>query len=178
MSDATRHVDAYAAALLRIASAEEDSAGAADEMYHAAVGLSGHPELIDTLADARIPGERKQGIVNDLLGTHASGVTVAAVNFLIAAGQSRNLREIAARLAELGAEAEGEVVAEVTAPTPLDEEQIARLKAALESSTGRRIQVKVAVDPAVVGGVVAKVGDTVLDGSVQRRFAELREQWG
>lgn len=178
MDDAARHVDAYASALLRIASAEEDPASAADEMYHAAVGLSGSPELIDTLADVRIPGERKQGIINDLLGTHAAGVTVAAMNFLVAAGQSRNLRAIGARVAELGAEAEGEVVAEVTAPSPLDDEQIERLKAALEASTGRRVQVKVAIDPAVVGGLVAKVGDTVLDGSVHHRFAELREQWG
>ena len=178
MTDAPRHVEAYASALLQIASAEEDPAAAADEMYHAAVGLSGHPELIDTLADARIPGERKQGIVNDVLGSHAAGVTVAAMNFLVAAGQSRHLREIAARVAELGAEAEGEVVAEVTAPSPLSDDQVERLKAALESSTGRRVQVKVAVDPAVVGGLVAKVGDTVLDGSVRRRFAELREQWG
>ena len=74
--------------------------------------------------------------------------------------------------------AEGEVVAEVRAPFDLDDEQVKRLQAALASATGKRIQVKVVVDPTVIGGVVAKVGDTVLDGSVQHRFSELREQWG
>ena len=56
--------------------------------------------------------------------------------------------------------------------------QIERLTAALQSATGRRIQVKIVIDPTVMGGLVAKVGDTVLDGSVQNRFTELREQWG
>jgi F-type H+-transporting ATPase subunit delta len=40
------------------------------------------------------------------------------------------------------------------------------------------VQAKVVADPAVLGGVVAKIGDTVFDGSVKSRFDELREQWG
>jgi len=105
-------------------------------------------------------------------------VTVAAINFVVGAGQARNLGDIAIRLAELAAEAEGEVVAEVRAPLDLDPDQIDRLTAALSKATGKRVKVKVIVDPSVIGGVVAKVGDTVLDGSVQNRFTELREQWG
>ena len=172
------HVDGYAAALLDIANAEEDSAAAIDELYRAAVGLSANDELTEVLADPRIPGERKQGIVDDILGGRASRVTVAAMSFVVAAGQAKRLGDIAAKLADLAADAEGEVVAEVRAPFALDDSQIERLRAALSTATGKRIQVKVVVDPTVIGGVVAKVGDTVLDGSVQHRFAELREQWG
>ncbi len=172
------HVDSYAAALLDIAKAESDPAAAVDELYRAGTGLSTNDELIDALADPRIPGERKQGIVDDVLGGRASRVTVAAMSFIVAAGQAKRLGDIAARLAELSADAEGEVVAEVRTAFALDEGQIDRLRVALASATGKRIQVKVVVDPTVIGGVVAKVGDTVLDGSVQHRFAELREQWG
>ncbi len=171
-------VDGYAAALLDIAASEADESAAIDEMYRALSGLNGNTELTDVLADPRIPGERKEGIVNDLIGARASKVTVAAVNFVVAAGQAKSLGDIAAKLAELAADAEGEVVAEVRAPFDLDDSQIERLSAALAKATGKRIQVKVVVDPTVIGGVVAKVGDTVLDGSVQHRFAELREQWG
>ena len=169
-------VDGYASALLGIATVEGE--GTADEIFSSALALHGHAELIDVLADNRIPAERKQGIVDELLGARASKVTVAAISFLVAAGQSRNLDEIARRLAQLAAEAEGEVVAEVRAPLDLDADQIDRLSAALSKATGKRVQVKVIVDPSVIGGVVAKVGDTVLDGSVQNRFTELREQWG
>ena len=169
-------VDGYASALLDVATAEGE--GVADEIYRAALALDGNAELIDTLSDVRIPGERKQGIVDELLGSRASKVTVAAVNFVVASGQARNLGDIARRLAEMAAEAEGDVIAEVRAPLALDDDQLGRLQAALSKATGRRVQVKVVVDPSVIGGLVAKVGDTVLDGSVEGRFTELREQWG
>ncbi|MGI9666440.1 MAG: ATP synthase F1 subunit delta [Acidimicrobiia bacterium] len=170
--------DAYASALLRIASSEEDPNAASDEMYKAAMGLSDHADLIDTFTDVRIPDDRKRGILDDLLGAKASRTTVAAMNFVVAAGHARQLGQIAGRLAELSAEAEGEVLAEVRVPSELSPEQTERLKAALEQVTGKRIDVRVTIDSAVIGGVVAKVGDTVLDGSVQHRFTELREQWG
>lgn len=174
----TTYVDHYASALLSIASAEDDPAGAVDEIFRAAQGLSGHAELIQTLADPRIPGERKHGIVDEILKDRATRVTVAAMNFIVGAGQAPNFGAIATRLAQLAADAEGEIVAEVRTPVELDERQIERLTAALNKATGRRVQVKTVIDPSVIGGLVAKVGDTVLDGSVQHRLAELREQWG
>ena len=172
------YVDHYASALLSIAGAEADPSGAADEIFRAAQGLSGHPELIETLQDPRIPGERKQGIIDDILAERASKVTVAAMNFLVGVGQAKNLAAIASRVAELAADAEGEILAEVRTPIELDASQIERLTAALSAATGKRVQVKTVIDPSVIGGLVAKVGDTVLDGSVQHRFSELREQWG
>jgi len=170
------YIDGYASGLLGIATVEGE--GIVGEIFDAALAINGHAELIDVLADNRIPAERKQGIIDDLLGLRASKITVAAITFLVAAGQARHLDEIAKRLAFLAAEAEGEVVAEVRAPLDLDPDQIDRLTAALSKATGKRVQVKVIVDPSVIGGVVTKVGDTVLDGSVQNRFTELREQWG
>ena len=171
-------VDGYAAALLDIARAEGPDVRLTDEFYAAANALSGNAELIEVLRDPAIPMDRKQGIVDDLLGGRASRVTVASINFVVASGQARHLGDIARRLAELTAEAEGEVVAEVRAPMPLEADQVARLQDALARATNRRVQVKVVVDPSVIGGLVAKVGDTVLDGSIQGRFGELREQWG
>lgn len=171
-------VDGYAAALLDIASSEADASAAVDEMYRALSGLGGNAELVDVLTDPRVPADRKQGTIDDILGSRASKVTVAAVNFVVAAGQGNSLSAIAARLAEYAADAEGEVVAEVRTPLELDDAQIERLSAAIAKATGKKIQVKIVVDPSVIGGVVAKVGDTVLDGSVQHRFTELREQWG
>jgi F-type H+-transporting ATPase subunit delta len=177
-TDQLGRVDGYAAALLDIARAEGETSGLTDEIFTAANALAGNGELIDVLADARVPQDRKQGIVDDLLGKRASRVTVAAINFVVAAGQAKHLGDIAAKLVALAAEAEGEVVAEIRTPMDLDPSQIERLTAALNSATGRRVQVKVVIDPTVIGGLVAKVGDTVLDGSVQNRFTELREQWG
>ena len=181
MDTATTHqgrVDAYASALLDIARAEGEAADVSDEIYAAAKALAGNGELIDVLADTRVPQDRKQGIIDDLISKRSSRITVAAINFVVAAGEAKHLGDIAARLADLAAAAEGEVVAEIRTPMDLDPSQIERLTAALQSTTGRRVQVKIVIDPSVMGGLVAKVGDTVLDGSVQNRFTELREQWG
>ena len=170
-------IDGYAAALLAVTRAEHE-AELLDEIHAAATALGGHADLVETLRDPQVPGERKQAIVDDLLGARASVVTVAAIHFLVAAGQAKYLREVAARLAELAAESQGEVVAEVRAPMDLTPEQVERLQRKLEQVTNRRVQIRVIVDPAVMGGVVTKIGDTVLDGSIQSRFVELREQWG
>lgn len=171
-------IDGYAAAVVDIARAEGPDVAVADEFHAAAHALAGNSELIETLRDPRVPADRKQAIVDDLLGSRASKVTVAAINFVVAAGQARHLDAIAKRVAHLTAEAEGEIMAEVRAPMPLTSDQVDRLQDALSRSTNRRVQVKVVVDPTVVGGVVTKVGDTVLDGSIRGRFDELREQWG
>jgi F-type H+-transporting ATPase subunit delta len=170
-------VDGYASALFAIAQVDGGEVDLVDEIHTAANALSGNAELIEALRDPRIPANRKQGIVDDLLGARASSVTVAAMNFLVASGQARNLSDIAARLAELAAEAEGEVVAEVRAPMEMDDEQVQRLQAALARATNKRVHVRTVIDPTVVGGIIAKVGDTVLDGSIRGRFADLREQW-
>jgi F-type H+-transporting ATPase subunit delta len=57
----------------------------------------------------------------------------------------------------------------------LDEEQQRRLTEALEKATGKKIELKVIQDPSVLGGVLARVGDTVIDGTVRRRLDQLRE---
>ena len=67
-------------------------------------------------------------------------------------------------------------VAEVRTAVPLSDDQQARLKAALENATGKSLELKAIVDPTVVGGVVATVGDTVIDGSVRTRVDQLKSR--
>lgn len=176
MSTAT--IDGYAAALLDIARAESDVDRLSDEMYRAARALDANPELRDALTDPQIPIQRKQGIVDDLLGPRASQVTVASINLLVGSGHAKHLSEITTRMAEMAAEQQGSLVAEVRSAIELDPHQLEQLEAALSRVAKRRVQAKVVVDSAVVGGLVAKVGDRIFDGTIRGRFDELREQWG
>lgn len=171
-------VDGYAGALLDIARTEPDADAFTGEFYTAVQALGADEALRDKLADPAIPVARRQGIVADLLDPRTSAVTVAAVNFVVAAGMAKHLTSIGSRLVELAAEEQGSVVAEVRSAVALDAQQVERLEAALSTVTGRRVETKVVVDPAVVGGVVTKIGDTVFDGSVRSRLDEIREQWG
>ena len=177
-TESPARLDGYASALFDVARAEGDINGFVDAFYAAGKTISANSELRDTLSDPRIPIARRQGIVTDLLGTRVDGAVVASINFVVAVGQAKHLNDLASRLAEVAAEEEGTVVAEVQSAVPLDEGQVARLEAALSKATGKRVQAKVMSDPSIMGGLVAKIGDTIFDGSVKGRLDDVREQWG
>ena len=171
-------LDGYASALMGIARAEGDVDSFVDEFYSAATSISQNAELRDSLTDQRIPVARKQGVITDVLGVRVNSVVVAAINFVVAVGEAKHLDDLASRLANRAAEQDGTVVAEVQSAVALEAGQVERLEVALSKATGKKVQAKVVTDPSLIGGVVAKIGDTIFDGSVKSRFAEAREQWG
>ena len=74
------------------------------------------------------------------------------------------------------AETKDAEVAEVRTAVALTSDQQDRLRAALANATGRNVTVKVVVDPAVLGGVVATIGDTVIDGTVRTHLEQLKSR--
>lgn len=174
---ATNHVDGYARAMLDVVGAEGDADRLSDELLRVATAFGESEELKGALTDPLLPFEKKQQIVSDLIGKRASGVTVSLVNMLIGVGRIKDFPEITKRIMELAAEAEGEVVAEVTSAFELDAATQERLTTRLSEVTGKRVKLHVVVDPTVVGGLVAQVEDTLFDGSVRSRLLELREAW-
>jgi F-type H+-transporting ATPase subunit delta len=137
--------------------------------------IEGNDALRDALGDPHLPAERRQQIIEDLLGSRTSDVTLALASMVVAAGRGRELPDIVDALLELSATQEGRQVAEVRSAIDLTQEQQDRLAAALKDATGREVDVRVVVDPAVVGGMVVRVGDQVIDGSVRHRLSQLRE---
>jgi F-type H+-transporting ATPase subunit delta len=171
----TERIDAYAAALFEVARAEGSLGRVEDELFSVARTIETNDQLRDTLTDEAVPSERRQAIVESLLGGRAAQTTTALVSFVIGSGRARDLPKIIDRLVERAAESRAEEVAEVRTAVPLDEDQRQRLAAALSKHTGKKVSLKVIVDPSIVGGVVAQVGDTVIDGSVRRRLEQLKE---
>ncbi|HEX3541702.1 MAG TPA: ATP synthase F1 subunit delta [Acidimicrobiales bacterium] len=174
MADLT---DAYAEALFEIARAEGNLDRVEDELFRFARTLEGSDDLRMTLTDKSIPAERRQRVVEELLGGKASPVTVALISFVVAVGRGRNLPEIIDKLVARSAEQRREAVAEIRTAFPLDEDHRRRLATALERATGKRVDVKEVVDSSVLGGVVAVIGDTVIDGSIRHRLEQLRESF-
>lgn len=172
MSD---RVDAYAGALFEVARAEDALETVEDELFRVARTFEANEQLRSTLTDSVIPVERRLGIVEDLLGGRAAPLTTAMVSFVVAAGRGRDLPAIIDKLVERAANDRQQVVAEVRAAIALDAATIERLAAALSTATGKSVSVKVVVDPSVLGGVIARIGDTVLDGSVRHRLDQLKE---
>ena len=171
-------IDGYASAILEFARAEGELETIGDELFQVARTFESSSELRDSLSDPRLPVDRKQGIVSDLLGTRASALTVNLINFVVGVGKARELPAIADRLVERAAEARERVVAEVRSAIDLDQATVHRLERRLGEATGKNVEAKVVVDPTIIGGIVARVGDTVIDGSIKGRLADLREEFG
>ncbi|MGI8792749.1 MAG: ATP synthase F1 subunit delta [Acidimicrobiales bacterium] len=167
-------VDAYANALFDIARAEEALETVESELFTVARTIESSDELRSALTDARMPIESRQALVEKLLNERAHPTTVSLVSFIIGAGRARDLGAVVDKLVERSTSERGQEVAEVRSAMPLDDGQRERLAQALAAATGKKVSVKVIVDPSVLGGLVARVGDTVIDGSVRHRLTQLR----
>jgi F-type H+-transporting ATPase subunit delta len=174
MASAERN-DAYATALFEVARAEGNIERVEAELYQVARAIESSDELRSKLTDQAIPVELRQGIVEELLGDRVQPVAKALVSFVVGSGRARDLPAIIDLMVQRAAEERSEVVADIRSAVPLDDDQQQRLATALSARTGQKVSVKVNVDPSILGGVVATIGDTVIDGSVRRRLEQLRE---
>jgi F-type H+-transporting ATPase subunit delta len=169
-----QRIEGYARGIFEMAKGEGALDRVESELLAVARAVESSDELRSTLTDPQLTMERKQGIVDELIGDRASSLTVAAVHMIVTQGRAGELPEIAMGVAEAAASSRNKAVAEVRSAVPLDDETIARLSASLARATGKQVEVKVVVDPSVIGGIVSRVGDTVIDGSIARRFDQVR----
>lgn len=173
-----RLVQGYAAALFSVAEAEGVLDQVEDELFRFARTVENEAQLREALTDANLPAEHRANMVAELVGKKASPHTVNLISFIVTSGHARNLSQIVDALVALAAEKRKHVVAEVRSAVPLDEKQREKLSDALEKATGKQVELKVLVDPSVIGGVVARVGDMVFDASVRRRLQLAKEAFG
>jgi F-type H+-transporting ATPase subunit delta len=169
-------IEGYAKGLFEIANAEGTLDEVEDELFRFARSYESSEELRNGLADELVPVARRQSIVEDLLGGKASPTTVQLVSMIIGSGRARDLPAIVDRLVQRAAATRDTTVAEVRTAVPLSDDQQDRLRAALANATGRNITLKAIVDPAVLGGVLATIGDTVIDGTVRTHLDQLKSR--
>lgn len=172
---ANDRVTSYAQALFEVARAEGGLGEVEDELFRFARVFEANDDLRDKLTDPAIPAPRRQQIVEELLDGRASPTTTALVSMVVGTGRARDIPEIVRSLVEMSARANRKAVAEVRSAVPLSEDQRTRLAAALQQATGKDVEVKVIIDPTVMGGLITQIGDTVIDGTVRAKLAKLRE---
>ena len=166
----------YAEALFRIVQAEGELDRVEDELFRFGKLLESHHELKQALSDQSIDRSQRTKVLEELLEDKVSPHTLSLLAFVVEQGRGRQLPQILNQLTELAAEARQSVVAEVRTAVPLDDRQRKQMAEALSKATGKNVEVKTLVDPSLIGGVVAKVGETIIDGSVRRRLQQLKEQ--
>ena len=175
MADHT--VAGYAEALFAVAVAEGNPAEVEDELFRFAQALLSNDDLRSTLADQGVAASVRQQVVEDLLDGKASAPTSALVSMVVGAGRATELPAIVDAMVQMGAASRNKALATVRSAVDLTPEQRDRLAAAINTRTGREVEVKVVIDPSVLGGVVTEIGDDIIDGSVRRRLNQLRESF-
>lgn len=168
----------YADAVVALATAEDSLDVVETELHTIARAIDGNAELQERLTDTQIPVTQRLRFIESEVFTAAHPTTRAALAMLIAADRVLDLQPIVTKVSEAAATRRDRDLAEVFVAQALDDTQTEQLRRALEQATGKSLDLKVHVDPTVVGGVRARVGDTVIDGSLARRLQDVRTRIG
>lgn len=166
----------YAAAVLEIAR-EERNLDAWAEAVEALGALTAQPAFVAALQGDGMTDERFQAIVQRVL----PGATPTQLNLFRLLRRKSRLAlgpSIASFFQELLDEERGLARAVVTTAVELDGERRAQLERRLGAQTGRQVSVVTRVDPAILGGLMVRIGDRLLDGSTRTRLRQLRTQLG
>ena len=165
----------YANALADVALAQ----GAADTAlrqlgdFAAAFGVSA--ELRNFLTSPGVPREAKHDVIEKIAGRIGAGKIIRNFLFVVADHQRTHiLPEIVASFEDVIRQRQGIAEAEISSAIELSAAQKKRFVQTLERLTGKKIDAKYSLDPALLGGVVVRVGDTIYDGSVRSSLNEMR----
>jgi F-type H+-transporting ATPase subunit delta len=161
-------------ALLAVAEKDGSLDDVEDQLFRFGRVLDREPQLATLLADTATPAERRIALLEQLVGGKVSAVTAALLRETVRLPRDRHLDVVCEELAELAAARRNRSVARVTAPVPLTSVQEQRLTDTLTRLYGRPISLQVELDPEILGGLVVRVGDEVIDGSVASKLAAAR----
>ena len=163
-----------AQAAFTVAEADGTLGHVEEELFRFGRAIDASADLQMALTDPSLSATAKAGVVHSLLDGRAAPATIEVLGYT--AGHLRGRRADLAvdELSDLAAQQRNRVVAEVRTATPLSDDQQARLAAVLSQLKGRTVQLNVAVDPTVIGGIAVRVGDEFIDGTVAARLEQAR----
>jgi F-type H+-transporting ATPase subunit delta len=166
----------YGRALFEVALKESDPQEVERELAAFVDLVGGHEQLARVLINPAVPAPRKRALVAELAAQSGlSPVTAKLLGLLAERDRLALLGDVLEDYRRRLLDHQQVVRAAVTTAVPLPEESAAALAQAFGRVTGRRVQLTAAVDPAVIGGVVARIGSVVYDGSVRRQLERIRE---
>lgn len=135
---------------------------------------SGRPLLSVLAADRFSTADRKKLISSLARRVGADPMVVKFLDHVLERGRIEGLLEIARAYQRMADDAGGRVQAQITSAQPLAPDELTKIKAALEQATGKQVVASTNIDPELIGGVVARVGSYVIDGSVRTTLEDLR----
>jgi F-type H+-transporting ATPase subunit delta len=164
----------YATALADVAIDRNEEREVQRELDQWATMIEAHPQLKEVFANPTIAYDHKRKILEDLIArTRVRETTASFLRVLLRNQRLSQLGEIAARFGLILDERGGMVAAHVTTARPIPEELKNSLHETLAAATGRKVRLSFSTDESIIGGLVARVGSTIYDGSVQSQLNRL-----
>lgn len=164
----------YASALADVVIERREAREVQAEIKDWASMIDGNPQLKEVFANPTVAYEQKRTVLEELISrTRVRETTASFLRVLLRNQRLAQLPEISERFGHILDERGGIVAAEITTARPIPEELKKTLHDALASATGRTVRLTFATDEAIIGGVVARIGSTIFDGSVQNHLDRL-----
>lgn len=173
---AEERAEGFATAILATVDGERSLGNLEDELFRFSRVVAGSEPLLAALTSRDYPPAVRQAVIRDLLTGKAGPATVHLATYAARIGRPRDYQALLDHLVERVAEETNRRLAEVRSAVALDDGQQARLAQALSRHVGHDVDVHVTVDPSVVAGFVAVVGDTVVDASARHQLEALKER--
>lgn len=166
----------YAKALVQLGAEEGAVSRFNDELASFAALLDANLGVSAIFSSPAYGIEAKKAILDDLIAKLGLSGTVANfLRLLLDRSRLSLIFQIRESFGVFADELSGVIRPTLTSGMPLEEGQIADIKAALEKSTGKKVVLKVDVDPALIGGVITKIGDRIFDGSVRTQLNKIED---
>jgi F-type H+-transporting ATPase subunit delta len=163
-------------ASLDAAEVQSELEGVEDELFRFGRIVAGDRELDLILSDRLTPVEGKIALLERLLSGRVSPVTLQLLRYTLTTLGAGSAAQAIEGLSEAASRRRGQSVARVTSAVALTDVQEQRLTDVLGRLYGREIGLQVTVDPSVLGGLLVRVGDEVIDGSIAHRLEEARRR--
>ena len=164
----------YASALADVVIERREEREVQQEIESWASMIKDNPQLKEVFANPTVAYDQKQKVLEDLIArTRVRQTTASFLRVLLRNQRLAQLPEVAERFAQILDERGGVVAAQITTARPIPEELKQTLHEALASATGRSVRLTFATDETIIGGLVARIGSTVFDASVENHLERL-----
>jgi F-type H+-transporting ATPase subunit delta len=167
----------YAAALADVVVERKEEREVQQEVDQWASMIEGSPELKEVFANPTVAYDEKQNVLEALIErTRVRPTTASFLRVLLRNQRLAQLKDVAERFGHVLDERGGVVSAHVTTARPLPEDMKSTVRETLAVATGRAVRVSFDTDEMIIGGLVARIGSTIYDGSVQNRLDRLSDE--